>query len=383
VRLRPLDGLRGFAALAVVICHAMITSQVLFAALFVSPDVHRFSLDWWLTRPPLNLLWSGQQPVIIFFVLSGLVVALPFTREVVAGPHAWLGYYPKRLIRLYLPTWAAVGVAALLAYAITRHSVVGQSRWLAGHDNPSWHGISRDAGLLQGTDELNGPLWSLQWEMWFSLMLPLYVAFARVARRASPVKVLIMLDLVAVGVRTGHTWLIYLPVFGIGSAIAGDLDRVGVVAEWMRGRRLVPILLLACAVALLEAKSLLLLHGPVAIVDAASTVAVSAGGGLIVLLALISPPMRSACDSQAAQWLGKQSFSLYLIHEPIVVSVALLFGANTSNFAIAAVAVPASLLAAWVFQLSIEGPAHDLSRRVGQMVTEWGRKRAAEAEQFT
>jgi peptidoglycan/LPS O-acetylase OafA/YrhL len=304
-------------------------------------------------------------------------------REDPAGPRDWLGYYPRRLVRLYVPTWAAIGLAAVLAHLVHRHGVAGFSNWLAWHDNPTWHGVTKDAELLKGTDGLNGPLWTLRWEMWFSLLLPFYVVLARVGRRASLIKVLIMLDLIAVGMHIGRFWLVYLPIFGIGSAIAGDLDRVWTLAAWLRGRWVTSVGLLLVALALLDYRSLRLLDGPLSPTDAAIPIATAAGAGLLVLLVLTSGAPRWLCSSPPAQWLGKVSFSLYLVHEPIVVSVALLLGKGTSIYVVAAIAIPLCLLAAWLFQLVVEGPAHDLSQRIGRAISGRPVRREARAEQFT
>ncbi|MBV9871490.1 MAG: acyltransferase [Frankiaceae bacterium] len=376
MRLRSLDGLRGFAALAVVLGHALLSSPVFFGALYVPTDIHRFSLDWWLTRPPVNLLWSGSLAVLIFFVLSGLVVLLPFVRPEAVSGAQWAGYYPRRLIRLYVPVWAAVGVAVLLGMAVHRHPIEGLSPWLVIHHDPQQAQVVRDLTLLHGADdsirpfaEINGPLWTLKWELWFSLLLPIYVALARIGRRGSLIKVAIMLDLIAIGAHTNRPWLLYLPVFGIGAAMAGDLDRITRLADWLRDRRAVALMLFVVALALLDTNALRLLHGPVPVVSAPSQVGASLGAGLVVLLVLVAAPVRKACDSRVAQWLGKVSFSLYLVHEPIVVSVVLLLGKGTSIFVAFAISVPLSLLAGWLFHVVAEGPAHDLSRRVGDAVT--------------
>jgi peptidoglycan/LPS O-acetylase OafA/YrhL len=371
VRVRSLDGLRGFAAFAVVLCHSLLSSQLFYHALFIPVHPSRFSVSWWLTRPPLNLLWSGQQAVVIFFVLSGLVVSLPFVRDAAAPVSSWVGYYPRRLVRLYVPVWAAVGLAALIATAVKRHGIDGGSEWVLFHNNPDWAGVRRDVTLVHGTDGLNGPLWTLRWEVIFSLLLPGYVVFARVARRASLVKVLLMLDLVAVGVHTGHETLTYLPLFGTGAALAGDLDGVRRLGEWLTRHRLAALALVIISLALLDLNAIRLLFGPASLHDATTLVSWGAGATLLVVLVLVAAPVRRGCESRVGQWLGRQSFSLYLVHEPIVVSVAILFGPNTSIYLVAAVGVPLAVAASWLFQRLVEGPAHDLSRYVGRTVTGW------------
>jgi peptidoglycan/LPS O-acetylase OafA/YrhL len=375
VRLRSLDGLRGYAALTVVFCHALITSQLYFASLYEPIPASRWSVSWFLGHPPLNLLWAGNQAVIIFFVLSGLVVTLPF----VSSSMGWFGYYPRRFLRLYLPTWAAVGFAAILATLVHRHAVVGASGWLSVHANPHWPGVRRDLTLVHGTDGLNGPLWSLQWEVIFSALLPAFVVLARVAPRAVLQKIVVMLALTAVGVHTGHKALQYLPAFGAGAALAGDLDGVAQFGVWLRRWRLGPWVLLVVAAGLLDSYSLVVLHGGGLRLSAQTelpAVATVAGATLLVTLASVASPIKAACDSRLGQWLGIRSFSLYLVHEPIVVSVALLLGKGASVWAIFAISVPIAIATSWLFQKLVEGPAHDLARAVGRAMNPMARERA-------
>jgi peptidoglycan/LPS O-acetylase OafA/YrhL len=373
VRLRALDGLRGYAALAVVFCHAFITNPVYLATLTTRVAAPRWSTAWWLAHPPLNLIWAGQQAVLIFFVLSGLVVSLPFVK----GNTGWLGYYPRRFVRLYLPTWAAVGLAVVIAEIVRRHAVPGESIWVAYHTNPHWSGLQRDVILVTGPDLLNGPLWSLRWEVLFSALLPVYVLLARTIPRASVPKILLMLVLIGIGAQTHHASLMYLPAFGSGAALAGDLDGVRRLSEWLRGRRLAVLALIVGAGVLLDAHTFLLFGGgaPSDPKVIAYTTGTAAGATLAVLLAMLGSPVKAACESRVGQWLGRQSFSLYLVHEPIIVSVAILFGGATPIIVILAVSLPIALATSWVFQRLVEGPAHTLSQTVGRAVSEWAERR--------
>lgn len=104
-----------------------------------------------------------------FFILSGFVLTLPLLRA--AQPN-WGAYYPKRIVRIYLPVWASIVFALLMAWALPRAASGGFSSWLNLHDEPP--NVLSDVVLLGGAGQLNSPLWSLQWEMTFSLLLPLY-----------------------------------------------------------------------------------------------------------------------------------------------------------------------------------------------------------------
>ncbi len=73
-KLDSLIGLRGVAAMAVVISHIINTAPAL-----VHPGL--WSVAWWFSYTPINLLWDGDESVLLFFVLSGFVLARPFTRK--------------------------------------------------------------------------------------------------------------------------------------------------------------------------------------------------------------------------------------------------------------------------------------------------------------
>jgi peptidoglycan/LPS O-acetylase OafA/YrhL len=64
--------------------------------------------------------------------------------------------------------------------------------------------------------------------------------------------------------------------------------------------------------------------------------------------------------------LGRRSFSLYLVHEPIVVSVALLLGGRAPAPVTLAIALPFALAAAALFFRVVESPSHRFARAVSR-----------------
>src|SRR3954470_23660048 len=104
-RLPSLDGLRGLAALVVVVHHCALTVPALAAQMF-GPD--NSSPAWWLAWTPAYLLWAGREAVLVFFVLSGFVLSLPRLSGGKSG--RWASYYRKRMVRLYVPVVAAVAL---------------------------------------------------------------------------------------------------------------------------------------------------------------------------------------------------------------------------------------------------------------------------------
>ena len=64
----------------------------------------------------------GVACVVVFFVLSGVVLSIaPLARLREGRPYDWLGYYPRRVVRLGLPLAAAVAlgvVAGLVSWTL-------------------------------------------------------------------------------------------------------------------------------------------------------------------------------------------------------------------------------------------------------------------------
>ncbi len=361
-RLRSLDGLRGVAAAVVVLHHLLLVVSPKLAAQFGD----RFgSALWWLNDTPLTLFTAGAQAVLVFFVLSGLVVALPGIRS---GRVSWAGFLSGRMLRLYIPVWASLAIATALLWLVPRDvSTVSGNSWLgaANATSTSVSSLLQQAGLTQPSYDLNNVLWSLRWELLFSVLLPLFVAVALLVRRVWWAAAGVAMLVSAVGDLTANGALQYLPVFFLGTLVAIRLDSL---VEWMRRRGARPRARLWGACLVLVSLSALVL-GPILspVVGAGTPVAIlltdlAVPGSLGLVLACLGVPrLRQALETVPAQWLGRRSFSLYLTHVPLVVTLAFALGTD-QWLLIAVVGLPLSLLAAWVFHVAIERPSHRLAR---------------------
>lgn len=344
---RSLDGLRGVAAFVMLFGHAMQAFPTMNTL-----NHHTTGWAWWLTNTPLRIVTAGQEAVLVFFVLSGFVL-LPRSGRQLPG---WISYYGSRMLRLYLPVIGSLVVAVIIGLSASG---------ALGHITA--HSFVHDAALVRGVDFLNAPLWSLEWEVKFSLLLPMYVVFARCWRRMLAVKVVALLALVAAGVQTGHASLTFLPVFAIGMLLAVERDAVGasvgrfassaprgfwagfvvvlaltIDATWLMGARGAPS------------------HLTVSIMTALEVV----GAGLTMIGALYWPVARSWLERPIGQWLGTRSFSLYLTHWPLVTIIVTKLGTGLDWLSVV-IGIPAALLLAEVFYRLVERPSHRLSRRVG------------------
>ena len=364
-RLRALDGLRGVAAVVVLLHHSFLTVPALARPYYVREAVDTGSpVVWALVHTPLHLLWAGTEAVYVFFVLSGLVLALPVLRS---ASFSWLEYFPRRAARLYLPVAGAVLWGLLMVLLVARDNTGARGLWMRARPNEAtWSGVAQDLTLLRGASSFISPLWSLQWEVWFSLLLPLYVLAATLSRRLPLwVPVAGLVGMVAAGSLFNDKALTHLPMFAIGVVVAARLPELMRRAASIRPR--------GWALVTLGATVLITAHWWLLAVTTNSTIlrlsvplALLGASGYVLTVAL-SPQARRWLETKPVQWLGLTSFSLYLVHEPIVIALGFLMGPGAGPLLVA-VAVPTSLLAGWLFYRLVELPAHHASRRFGRWI---------------
>ncbi|MGH9597467.1 MAG: acyltransferase family protein, partial [Edaphobacter sp.] len=99
-----LDSLRGIAAVAVMFFH--------FHLLWEESPHHEWS-EWLFMFPPLKFLIAGHAAVILFFLLSGFVLALPQIR---GKKQRYAEYISKRVCRIYMPYLVALFLAVAFCW---------------------------------------------------------------------------------------------------------------------------------------------------------------------------------------------------------------------------------------------------------------------------
>jgi peptidoglycan/LPS O-acetylase OafA/YrhL len=299
-----LDGLRGLAALYVVLFHCW---------LLTFPGFPGNSGPSWL-----GWLMYGRLAVVFFLVLSGFSLAISSAR------HGWhqggvARFLRRRAWRIIPPYWAALALSLIIAFFIVPAS---------HHGAPNGRTILVYAFVIQDmftAHTPNGAFWSIAVEAELYLLFPVLL-FVR--RRLGVVFLItsVTLLVVARGLSAdnaspveGDNWLTpnLVPVF-----VAG-LVGAGVIVAQEKVRRM-PWHWLA-ALAVMPAVSLIAVKGSawtvnhyfwmdlaVAPAMAMFLAAIATGRPAFLMRVLATRPMRS---------LGNFSYSLYLIHLPIVMVV--------------------------------------------------------------
>jgi peptidoglycan/LPS O-acetylase OafA/YrhL len=363
--------LRGIAALVVVFHHVY---QI--AKPYIEPKVDAWvpgSFWWFLSATPIKLLSAGSEAVLVFFVLSGLVVPLPLLGK---GVKRWIGFYFSRLVRLYLPVWASLVLAAVWITVLPHPAgAVAAGSWTADSNSTavSLKLLLSEGTLIRKSFSTNSVLWSLSWEMLFSLLLPLFVLGAYAVRRYWMLAIAVCFTLTIVGRYVHVDALLYLPVFFMGTLVAVNLSALRNWAERFRAHRYASAVGWATlGVSLCLVIAAWLLRPVVSINDTFASFLIGAltplGALGLVACAIAFSPVRSGLGMRVPQFLGKISFSLYLTHLPILITLAYLFGDN--NWAlVGVVGVPLALGIAYLFYRFVESPSHSLAQRVGRFAT--------------
>ncbi len=370
VHFKRIDQLRGFAALAVVLCHVKGSAEAVVA----SPEQQSI---FWLS----GLMGWGYLGVPLFFVISGLCIHLPSARALAAGRPSrprWGRFFQRRFWRLYPTYLAALALAGALLFV---------SR---GGLPVSWRTVLAETFLVHTLhpatfEGLNPPDWTLALEAQLYLAYPLvWLVFARLGgwRGLGVVMAVTMLYRASLNFDWapaslgGVPWelfparwfewalgalialwavdLVTVPRWTRKPAIAAAVLAVGVLAEWQMWRPGLytfkePLYGLAFALVVLATLDRERAGKPTS----------------------VTPLGRYVAD------VGVYSYSLYLVHRPIQLcfepaarrlAEARMLGLEplTISLALMTATTPVVLIAARLLHRYCEAPCVAIAQRVGR-----------------
>ncbi|MET4654163.1 peptidoglycan/LPS O-acetylase OafA/YrhL [Exiguobacterium sp. PvP048] len=179
-RYEELDSIRGIASLIVLIHHCLLVIPSIYAS-----HLHRDNSDILIniiSYSPVHILWAGHEMVILFFVLSGFVLSLP---QIDGRPFHYKNYLIKRICRIYIP-YVSILVLSFLIYKVyTNFSLMDDNfkvtsiwfNWMWSEEVSLKLFVSMLLMSGQGIHNLNTVTWSLIHEMRISIILPFIIIF--------------------------------------------------------------------------------------------------------------------------------------------------------------------------------------------------------------
>ena len=183
-----IDGLRFLAIAGVVLFH--ILGEVSTRSGRIIPVEDRYQL---LT----SLVGNGDRGVRLFFVISGLVLALPFARHSLAGgkPIRLRNYFMRRLTRLEPPYIVSV-LMFLAMLAVYAHNTQPH---LVQHALATMFYVH--SLIYADFNPINMVSWSLEVEVQFYIVAPLFMLLFRI--REKRLRRFVMLALIALSIPLG------------------------------------------------------------------------------------------------------------------------------------------------------------------------------------
>lgn len=378
-RLHYFDGLRGWAALVVVLHHLELT---------FAPELQGKRDAISPILGPFSFLADGPLAVAIFFILSGIVLAEGLKGTEIQNPVSGLtSLIVKRWLRLGLPIVAA-GILVLVLFALLGDRTVETGRltgsgWIQALFPPGYHPnlleVLHEAifGAFIGPDTpLHDPiLWTIRVEflgsiLVFALCLFVRSGFARLAACALSGAALIATP----------AWLLnFCALFAIGVAIS-DLRRLSTQDERYRIAGdivgLSMIFLAVCVYPVLDLHLPALMQRLGEFADPAGHLSQwTARSLLIVGGVILSPTAQDFLARPVSLFLGRISFGLYLLHIPLLWSIGgSAYIAMSRHWPHWLAAVIASLLilagsglAATVFHRLVERPAIRIAAKASSL----------------
>lgn len=364
-----LGGVRGVMCLFVIFSHLDA-----FIGALASPTSHysQDSFVWHASR-----LLNGNFAVCVFYVLSGYVLLLVFSKD---GEYRHLSSgFAKRYFRLTPVALSSLLLAYCLQITIGFHNreaayAIGGHEWLS-----RWYAspFSLLDALKQGTWGIyrkrvfiNFPLWSLWIELWASLFLYAFAALFFKYRKFWLIALLSMIPLIAIFRDNG----LYASLFLVGA----------IILRYPRLRAGSYLIILAAFLEIQNpwtdfigvASSDIRKIGIVPTIDI-DTWCHAIAASLFVMIVLKSPLLIKILSTKLCKSLGDISYSLYACHVPVMMSVGawiLVFGASrghlhaASGAAIVATFIISIALAAIITRL-IDIPSQRIASKFGSWLT--------------
>ena len=354
-RLAYLDAIRGIAALAVVWGHLYLA----------------FGVDYFrpIMRTPLHLFFDAYAAVTLFFVLSGYVLSVRYLSMQRMGEFNLWGFYIKRYCRIVLPFLAVFALSYLVCigfYQVFTDNDPVLSKWAQKHwsaaklELPASEYLKAAVMVLPKTQfPLIPQAWTLRIEMGMSLALPFMVLLACRSSWWLIAFTVIFVELLGLYVFATH--------FTLGILLAQHQETM---VRWVRSNRIYSLLTLVIGIILLtyrwppEFLAVKLSPKDLRFVT-------GLGAFLLLLWVMSSPRVQRVMEWPALQFLGRVSYSLYLVHF-IVLLTAAQYGIHWANsvgitgsysyWLAFAITISGSLILAAICYRYVERPAISLGK---------------------
>jgi peptidoglycan/LPS O-acetylase OafA/YrhL len=362
-RLTELDSLRGVAALSVVLGHCKLLCN----------ESALSGMTKFLDLGPLRLITAGREAVILFFVLSGFVLSIPALRT---QPQPYRVFLVRRISRIYLPYLAALALAVWGASAL--HNFIPGTAWFhSSWSHPiNWHLVLQHVLFIgtYDTNQFNDAFWSLVVEMRVSLIFPVLCALAL---KLKPTQSLVFAIFLSLGSILSLHFVPHLVVligdtphyagfFVIGIYLARQQKQISKFYASFSRRTKIMIAPFCVFLYIYSGfiYSVVIFKHTGRFPSLESDWLTALGAASIIVFSLNSGLFRGILLSQPIRFLGRVSYSMYLIHLTIIFALMHLLSGHLPLLAIIPLCLATTIFASAIFYRTVEKPSMGWGRRL-------------------
>lgn len=366
-KINSAESIRGLACIAVVFSHlALVFYPYLHLHETDQSGLPNYDFFYWLHHSPLAFIYSGNAAVYVFFVLSGFVLSYAILNKKIDINKKVLSMSVKRYPRLAIPAILSV----LLYWSVFQLNLnmTNASDWIArlGSQSGSILDAVYDGSIrsfIFGKSNYNWVLWTMQVELIGSFVIfilaYLYSKQKILALAFSALSILLSATIVSINF-----------AFGIMCFVIG-------MAFYLFGKR---INFITSLIMLLVGLYLAGIHNTSysyqwiynVLGDKSYKLVTILSAPFIVYSILMNEKMSNFLDKKPLVFLGKLSFSIYLLHFLVIYLVAMpLYNVLLNNLGFLAssiIACISTLVVTILISIPYSNYIDDLSINVGKKI---------------
>lgn len=312
LRIHKLDSIRGIAAFAVLIGHCV------------------GSYDWKRPLPDgvasleeivialVSVLWDGSSAVVVFFILSGYVLSLNYYSN---RQPPYTEFLIKRTCRIYLPFVVVVLLAAAVVSQIPHVAPADTTKeFMKFWDSPiHFNAIIHNLAMTGAYNVIDPPVWSLIEEMRISIIFPLLIWLIKRFSWLIALCIAMVFSIACSRFASMDVpyWIAslggtsrFVVLFVVGAILAKNRQEIANFYHWLPRPRRIGITLLAFILYLIR-----FTHLPLNLSGYIPWIGIT----LFFVIAANSSTADGLLTNKVLLFLGRISYSLYLLHVPVLV----------------------------------------------------------------
>lgn len=368
-RIEEIDSLKGLAAVSVVLGHYLNTLPEGFFKTFVD-------------KGPFRIFVAGNDAVLTFFLFSGFVLALPYIKGKKLNAVEYRDYAIKRVARIYIPYFVSLIIAILCLSLFYTGNIAGLSSWFNDlWKNPITLESVLDHLFFMGEypKRFNVVIWTLVEEMRISLIFPFLAYFlVRFSFKQNVIYIVgtyLLSMIIHFVFGEGLDWIAdtiyYTTAFLVGGLVAKHKDELISKAKSLTDKQKI-IGLISGVFLYTYAKPTVLLRMFFEIdefyLKRINFIFTIAGSVLILLFAIGYKPVSKVLNGNRMVFLGKISFSVYLYHLVIMLSMIYLLNGVLPIWAIFIISFISTFFVAYLSYKYVELPSIEIGKQVIQSI---------------